>query len=90
MPRSIQQILDQAEALASRFEDYEPRIDDQRPADALVAIRAAVIERARTERRVVEAVTMARKDGCSWASIGASLGTSGEAARQKYAQLVSH
>ena len=31
MPRSIQEILDHADELAKRFEDYEPDADDERP-----------------------------------------------------------
>jgi len=38
------------------------------------------------ERRLVEAVATARADGHSWAMIGNMIGTSGEAARQKYKQ----
>ena len=30
MPRSIQDILDHADELAKRFEDYEPSEDDER------------------------------------------------------------
>lgn len=31
MPRSIQEILDHADELAQRFEDYEPDPNDERP-----------------------------------------------------------
>lgn len=37
-------------------------------------------------RRLADAVRRARADGHSWASIGAMLGTSGEAARQKFGE----
>ena len=33
MPRSIQEILDHADELAKRFEDYEPGPDDERPVE---------------------------------------------------------
>lgn len=84
MPRSMQEIIDQADALAKQIEDYEPTADNARSVGSLMLIRNAVQERAEAERHLAEAVTYARKDGLSWATIGAALGTSGEAARQKY------
>jgi hypothetical protein len=44
--------------------------------------------RADAERRLAEAVEVARDDGHSWSSIGAMVGTSGEAARQRYGQRI--
>lgn len=44
----------------------------------------AALARARTERQIVEAVEAARADGISWAKIGALLGTSAQAAQQRY------
>ncbi len=68
MPRSIQEILDQADELAKRFEDYEPSADD--------------------ERQVADAVIAARGAGASWQKIGNLLGTSAQAALQRYGALV--
>ena len=48
------------------------------------ALRKAFRVRADAERRLAEAVSAAREDGHSWAAIGAMVGTSGEAARQRY------
>jgi hypothetical protein len=42
---------------------------------------------AQAERDISEAVAVARAEGHSWAAIGAMLGTSGEAARQRYGHL---
>ncbi|HEY7824710.1 MAG TPA: hypothetical protein VIG24_17855 [Acidimicrobiia bacterium] len=86
MPRTAEEIIHQAEELASRFEDHEPDPNDIRDASALRELRQAFLARAEAERRVTEAVAEARADGHSWASIGAMIGTSGEAARQKYGQ----
>jgi hypothetical protein len=86
MPRSIQEILDHADELAKRFEDYEPADGDELPVEA-VLLRRAVLARARSERDVVDAVTAARGAGLSWAAIGAILGTSAQAAQQRYATL---
>lgn len=84
MPRTAEEIIHQAEELATRFEDHEPDADDVRDASALRELRHAFLARAEAEQRVTEAVKRARSDGHSWASIGAMLGTSGEAARQRY------
>lgn len=84
MPRTTQEILDQAEELATRFERHEPVETNVRDATVLRTVHAAFQARADAERQINEAVTQARLDGHSWASIGAMLGTSGEAARQRH------
>jgi hypothetical protein len=86
MPKSIQEILDHADDLAKRFEDYEPTKDDERPVSEYLLQRAA-LARARTERQVVDAVETARTEGVSWARIGALLGTSAQAAQQRYGSI---
>lgn len=86
MPRTIEEIISQAEELATRFEDHEPDSDDVRDASALREVRQAFLARADAEQSVTEAVRTARHVGHSWASIGAMVGTSGEAARQRYGQ----
>ncbi len=87
MPRSIQEILDHADELAQRIEDYEPSPDDERPVEEYLLERAAVA-RARGERQILEAVTTARAKGISWQRIGAILGTSPQAAQQRYGAAV--
>lgn len=84
MPRSIDDLIAQADALADEFEDYEPT-DDDRGEPALMALRRAAYRRAFIERELVEMVRHARESGASWSKIGKELGTSGEAARQRYA-----
>jgi hypothetical protein len=86
MPRTADQIINQAEELAARFEDHLPDADDVRDARALRELRHAFLARAEAEQRVTDGVRRARADGHSWASIGAMVGTSGEAARQRYSQ----
>jgi hypothetical protein len=86
MPRTIDEIINQAEELAARFEDHEPDPDAIRDAAALREVRKAFLARAEAEQHVSEVVEKARGDGHSWASIGSMLGTSGEAARQRYGQ----
>ena len=87
MPRSIQEILDHADELARRFEEYEPSEADERPVEEYLLQRAAVA-RARSERQIVDAVVAARNAGISWARIGDLLGTSAQAAQQRYGAVV--
>ena len=83
MPRTTQEILDQADRLAARFEIHDPT-DDIKDAAALRAVREAFQARALAERGLSDAVEAARADEHSWAAIGAMVGTTGEAARQRY------
>jgi hypothetical protein len=84
LPRTVQEILDHADELAARFEDYEPDAADARDTAALKALRNAVLARSEAERDLAEVVRRAHDAGYSWRSIGNLLGTSGEAARQRY------
>lgn len=74
----------QADKLAKRFEEQEPDTNRIRDAVSLRNVRKAFQRRATTERELLNAVYAARGDGQSWAAIGARLGTSREAARQRY------
>jgi hypothetical protein len=51
-------------------------------------VREAFLARAEAERNLGDAVVRARHEGHSWAAVGAMVGTSGEAARQRYGQAV--
>jgi hypothetical protein len=82
MPRTAREILDHADELAARFE--QAGSEPLREATALRAVRDAFLARAAAERDLCDAVVRARHDGHSWAAIGALVGTSGEAARQRY------
>ena len=87
MPRTAQEIIDHADELAARFEQAEP--ENVRDATSLRVVRDAFLARADAERDLGHAVARARHDGHSWAAIGAMVGTSGEAARQRYGQAVT-
>jgi hypothetical protein len=89
MPRSIQEILDHGDELAQRFEDYEPAAGDERPVEDYLLERAT-IARANGERQVLDAVAVARSKGMSWQRIGEILGTSAQAAQQRYASVIEH
>ncbi len=84
MPRSIDDILAHADELAKRFEEYEPRPGDERDPAAFASLREAVLSRSAAEQNMFAAVEAARTAGYSWALIGSLLGTSGEAARQRF------
>ena len=89
MPRTVEEILAHADELAARFENYEPNPADELDAATVRMLRAAVAERSEAERHLLEAVKQARKVGMSWSAIGTIVGTSGEAARQRYARRVA-
>jgi hypothetical protein len=84
MPRTTEEILAQADELTRLFEEHDPKAGDVRDARALRDIAAAFARVADSERGLTDAVSVARAEGHSWAAIGAMLGTSGEAARQRY------
>jgi len=58
-------------------------------ASSLMALHLAAARRAEADRAVLEAVVDARQHHVSCAAIGSLLGTSGEAARQRYGDLVT-
>ncbi len=89
MPRTVEEILQHADELAARFESYEPDPADELDAGAVALLRAAIAERSEAERHLIEAVRKAREAGMSWSAIGTFVGTSGEAARQRYSSKVA-
>lgn len=84
MPRSVKEILEHADELAQRFEDYQPSAADERDPEVFQHLRDAVLSRSAAERTLRDAVDDARKHGYSWSYIGSLIGTTGEAARQRY------
>ncbi len=87
MPKSSRQIVDHAASLVSIFESYEPGVEDERDVRPYHALRRAVEQRADAERAVRQAVRDARAANWSWATIGGLLGTSGQAAQQRYGDI---
>ncbi len=84
MPRTIDEIASSADKLAARFEDYEPPVGAGKDAAPLRELRKAAETYALSHRALIDAVSVARAAGHSWTSVGAMVGTSGEAARQRY------
>ena len=89
MPRTVEEILRHADELAARFESYEPNPADELDTGAVALLRAAVAERSQAERHLIDAIRKAREAGMPWSAIGTFVGTSGEAARQRYANKVA-
>ena len=89
MPRSVDEILQHADELAARFEDYEPSDANELDSVAVAALRGAVQERSDAERHMIDAIRLARESGMSWSAIGLFVGTTGEAARQRYSDRVA-
>ena len=87
MPRSIQDILDHADELAKRYEDFDPDHAKEIPVEEYL-LQRAVVARARSEQQLVDTVISARGAGLSWQKIGAVLGTSAQAAQQRYGTVV--
>ena len=89
MPRTVDEILQHADELAAHFESYEPNPADELDAGAVALLRAAVAERSQAERHLIDAIRKAREAGMPWSAIGTFVGTTGEAARQRYANKVA-
>lgn len=83
MPRSIEDIIDHADQLAERFEHFDPDDAVEIPVEEFL-LQRAVVARARTEQQLFEAVAKARSAGVSWQKIGSLVGTSAQAAQQRY------
>ena len=87
MPRSIKEILDQADEYADAFEAADP-LDPVDISTPEMELRRAAYHRAQAERELVDAVRHAKHKSMTWGEIGTALGTSGEAARQRYGKIL--
>jgi len=84
--RSLADLIAHADELADAFENHEPApADFDGPLPPLMAVKVAAFRRAAAEKELAEAVAAAREAHLSWREVGDALGTSGEAARQRYA-----
>ena len=88
MPRSTEEILAHADELAKKAEDYEPKEGDDAKVSPEILLRLAVMRRAQAEADIVEAVRAARAVPLSWKKIGETLGTSAQAASERFASKV--
>lgn len=83
--RSIEDIKARADEFADAFENYDPKPGDQdAPLPPTMAVKLAAWRRDAAEKELAEAVRAAREQRLSWREVGEAIGTSGEAARQRY------
>lgn len=83
--RSIDDIKARADEFANRFENYDPEAgDEDAPLPPVMAVKLAAWRRDAAERELAAAVRVAREQQLSWREVGEAIGTSGEAARQRY------
>ena len=74
-----------ADELADAFESYDPEPEDENAAlPPLMAVKLAAWRRSTAEKELAQAVRTAREKRISWRELGEAIGTSGEAARQRY------
>jgi hypothetical protein len=84
MPRTTAEILALADRLADLTESEDEPGGVARDGAPIRALRAAFVKRAEVEAEMVAAVESARAEGYSWALIGSMIGTSGQAARERF------
>jgi hypothetical protein len=83
--RSIDDITARADQLADAFENYEPKPgEDGAALPPVMAVKLAAWRRDAAESELADAVRAARGQNLSWRELGEAIGTSGEAARQRY------
>lgn len=81
-PRTLEESIAALEETTARLVAQAAQMNDSR--DPLAAVAAAFESRVWAEKHLADRIHEARTAGCSWAAIGGMLGTSGEAARQRY------
>jgi hypothetical protein len=83
--RTLDDIIARADELADQFENYDPSPGDgNRDLPPVMAVKLAAWRRDLAEEELADAVRSARTRKVSWREVGEALGTSGEAARQRY------
>jgi len=86
MPRSYDEIVRLSESMSESLEN-DDSTPETSPEEA--AVRAAALRRALAESELGEAIAAARTAGVPWQRVGQAVGTSGEAARQKYGTIAA-
>lgn len=83
VPWTIQEILDNADELADRFEALDPSQLEEVPVAECLLARAAR-QRTRSEEQFLDSLEKALADGTTWDRVGEILGISGREAQQRY------
>ena len=87
MPRSLNELIKHGDFYAKQFEDYPTGSQDAIDTETFNALWAAGQQKSALENSIAELVVKARSENMSWKLIGQILGTSGEAARQRYGAI---
>jgi FAD/FMN-containing dehydrogenase len=92
MPRTREQLQQAAEDAERWLDSLDPAAIASPDADAsrLRRIAEAVRAAADSQAELASAVTAARAHGHTWTQIAAMLGTSRQAARERYGELTEH
>jgi len=86
MRRSLTDLIANADSVADAFKTFDPTpADFDAPLPPLMAVKLAAFRRSRAEKELADAIRAAREAQLSWRELGEAIGTSGEAARQRYA-----
>jgi len=86
MRPALNELIARADEYADRLENYDPKPEDfDAPMPPVLALRLAAFRRNAAEKELAQAVASARAANQSWRAIGEAIGTTGEAARQRYA-----
>ena len=88
MPRSLAELIKQGDFYAQQFEDFPTDAEDGIELETFKALWSAGQQKSVLENSIAELVTKARLENMSWKLIGQILGTTGEAARQRYGPTV--
>ena len=85
MRPSLTDLIAHADQLADAFENHDPAPEDfGAPLPPLMAVKLAAFRRAAAEKELAQAIHAARQAHLSWRELGQAIGTTGEAARQRY------
>ena len=85
MRPSLTDLIAHADQIADAFENHDPAPEDfDAPLPPLMAVKLAAFRRAAAEKELAQAIHAARQANLSWRELGEAIGTTGEAARQRY------
>lgn len=84
MQPTMNEIQQDPDRFAAVFENHEPDQSKIINSGSLSVLSEAVSRRNQADEDIAHSIDLARNDRHSWAAVGAVLGTTGEAARQKY------
>ncbi len=88
MPKSVAEVIDNLDSYLEKINQFAPTPENEVDYETFKLLRDAALNRIALEKEIAILVARARDNDFSWSFIGTILGTSGEAARQRYGSLV--